>query len=85
MTDRRAVLRRLVLERRDVQADLAEARLRIIDAEAAGMDVTVMQAHVAELESRDRELDYAQRQLSAEIAAAEAEMAMQSNTVLGSG
>lgn len=81
----RTELRRLVIERRDCQADAAAARLALMDAEAAGTDTDEMRQRVAALEARDRELAYAQRILSAEIASAEAQEGPEPSTPLGAG
>lgn len=81
----RAELRRLVLARRDYQADLADARLALLDAEAAALDLTEPRQHVAALEARDSELAYAHRMLSAEIALAEAQDGPEPLTTLDAG
>lgn len=71
-------LRALVIERRDCQAALAETRLRVLDAEQAGMDASDLRRQAQALEDRDREIEYAQRQVSVAIADGE-------TTILGAG
>jgi hypothetical protein len=64
----RTELRRLIIERRDVQAEIADARLRLLA-----------------LEAREAEIAAAQRNLSAEIAKAEAGLPPEIMTTMQAG